>query len=84
MRHPSARLHSLRAGSSELVPFPILLSLETAYGENSLIRSGAGESVGILRLRMRIHKANPHAPLRMAGLRGLWFSRNGNWGDLST
>jgi hypothetical protein len=31
--------------------------------------AGADERVGILRLRMRIQKANPHASLRMTGRR---------------
>ena len=34
-------------------------------GENCLTPLGADQRVGILRLRMRIHKANPHASLRM-------------------
>jgi hypothetical protein len=34
-------------------------------GENCLTPLGADESIGVLRLRMRIHRANPHASLRM-------------------
>jgi hypothetical protein len=37
--------------------------------ENSLTQWGADEGVGVLRLRMRIHKANPHASLRMTTLK---------------
>jgi len=50
------------------VPFPILPRLR---GENSVTRAGADEIVGILRLHMRIGKANPHAPLGMTGQSGV-------------
>jgi len=60
----------------ELVPFLINLKssgqecpLYTIYAirGNSLTRSGLDEGAGILRLRMQIHEANLHAPLRMTG-----------------
>jgi hypothetical protein len=35
------------------------------HGKNAFTWFGAGEGAGVLRLRVRIRKTNPHASLRM-------------------